>query len=69
MAAGRLTSERLTRDYIQRILDLDQGGPGVNSVIEINPDAISMAATPTRSAGAASSSVPARHPGPPQGQH
>jgi amidase len=43
MAAGRLTSEQLTRDYIQRILDLDQGGPGVNSVIEINPDAISMA--------------------------
>jgi len=43
MAAGRLTSEQLTRDYIQRILDLDQGGPGVNSVIEINPDAVSMA--------------------------
>src|SRR6266704_2899628 len=43
MAAGRLTSEQLTRDYIQRILDLDQGGPGVNSVIEITPDAISMA--------------------------
>ena len=43
MAAGRLTSEQLTRDYIQRILDLDQGGPGVNAVIELNPDAISMA--------------------------
>src|SRR5437879_11624675 len=43
MAAGRLTSEQLTRDYIQRILDLDQGGPGANSVIEINPDAISIA--------------------------
>src|SRR5437773_6267623 len=43
MAAGRLTSEQLTRDYIQRILDLDQGGPGVNAVIEINPDAVSMA--------------------------
>ena len=43
MAAGRLSSEQLTRDYIQRILDLDQGGPGVNAVIEINPDAISMA--------------------------
>src|SRR5258706_4680963 len=43
MAAGRLTSERLTQDYIQRILDLDQGGPAVNSVIELNPDAISMA--------------------------
>src|SRR5437879_10325641 len=43
MASGRLSSEQLTRDYMQRILDLDQGGPGVNAVIEINPDAISMA--------------------------
>src|SRR5712691_7493849 len=43
MAAGRLTSEQLTRDYIQRIVALDQNGPGVNAVIELNPDAISMA--------------------------
>jgi amidase len=40
MAAGKLTSEQLTREYIQRILDLDQGGPGVNAVIELNPNAI-----------------------------
>jgi amidase len=43
MAAGTLTSVRLTNFYIQRILDLDQGGPGVNSVIELNPDALAMA--------------------------
>jgi amidase len=43
MAAGELTSVQLTNFYIQRILDLDQGGPGVNSVIELNPDALAMA--------------------------
>ena len=37
MHAGSLTSEQLTRAYIQRILELDQNGPGVNSVIELNP--------------------------------
>jgi amidase len=43
MAAGTITSEHLTRYYVQRILALDQNGPGVNSVIEINPDAIRIA--------------------------
>ena len=43
MAAGRLTSEQLTREYIQRIIALDQGGPGVNAVIELNPDAVALA--------------------------
>jgi amidase len=43
MAAGRLTSEELTREYIARILALDQKGPGVNSVIELNPEALDMA--------------------------
>src|SRR5689334_21958621 len=48
MAAGRLTSEKLTRAYIQRIRDLDQGDAdgdsvGVNSIIELNPDAIAIA--------------------------
>jgi amidase len=43
MSSGRLSSEQLTREYIQRILKLDQGGPGVNSVIELNPDAITQA--------------------------
>ncbi len=43
MAAGTLTSEGLTMEYIARILALDQNGPGVNAVIELNPDALAMA--------------------------
>src|SRR5690349_24947115 len=43
MSSGRLTSERLTRFYVDRILALDQNGPGVNSVIELNPEAIELA--------------------------
>jgi amidase len=43
MASGKLTSEELTNSYIARILALDQSGPGVNSVIELNPDALNMA--------------------------
>ena len=45
MAAGTLTSEQLTRAYIQRIAQLDEGGAGVgvNAIIELNPDAINIA--------------------------
>src|SRR5256885_15131579 len=46
MAAGRLTSEQLTRAYIQRIQQLDQPSRdsiGVNSVIELNPEALAIA--------------------------
>jgi amidase len=43
MASGRLTSEELTREYIARIIALDQNGPGVNAVIELNPDALDIA--------------------------
>jgi amidase len=43
MAAGTITSEQLTKYYLRRILALDQNGPGVNSVIELNPDAVRIA--------------------------
>jgi len=43
MASGRLTSERLTRAYIDRIHALDSSGPGVNSIMELNPDALAAA--------------------------
>jgi amidase len=43
MASGRLTSVQLTRAYIERIQKLDSSGPGVNSVIELNPDALTIA--------------------------
>jgi amidase len=44
MASGRLTSVQLTLEYIARIIAIDQHGPGVNSVIELNPDALKIAA-------------------------
>ena len=43
MASGKLTSHQLTQEYIDRINALDQNGPGVNALIEFNPDAMKMA--------------------------
>ena len=40
MASGRLTSVELTNYYLARIRALDQGAEGVNSIIELNPDAL-----------------------------
>ena len=43
MDNGRLTSVKLTQFYLDRISALDQSGPNVNSVIELNPDALQLA--------------------------
>ncbi len=43
MASGELTSVELTRYYLKRIIALDENGPGVNAIIELNPDALDMA--------------------------
>jgi amidase len=43
MARGRLTSRELVDKYIDRIEKIDQRGPKLNSVIEINPDAEKIA--------------------------
>jgi amidase len=43
MEEGRLTSRRLTREYIKRIRRLDFHGIQLNSVLEINPDAEEIA--------------------------
>src|SRR5947199_3517279 len=43
MAGGRLTSVQLTQCYLDRIAALDQAGPNVNSVIELNLDALKLA--------------------------
>ena len=40
---GDLTSERLVEWYIQRIETIDYAGPQLNSMIEINPDALNIA--------------------------
>jgi amidase len=43
MAAGTLTSRTLTRSYLDRIARIDHAGPTLNSVIEVNPDALKEA--------------------------
>ncbi len=43
LSAGRLTSRALTEHYLMRIRTLDADGPRVNSVIEVNPDALAQA--------------------------
>jgi amidase len=44
MAAGSLTSRQLTRAYLRRIRQIDLSGIQLNSVIEVNPDALEIAA-------------------------
>jgi amidase len=44
MAAGRLTSEQLVQMYLERIAAYDKAGPKLNAVLEINPDALFIAA-------------------------
>src|SRR6266566_2876257 len=43
MKSGRFTSRSLVKKYLDRIDEIDKNGPAVNSIIEINPDAISIA--------------------------
>ena len=44
MSAGELTSLQAAESYLERIHAIDQNGARVNSVIELNPDAQSIAA-------------------------
>lgn len=48
LQVGKLTSRSLVEKYSDRIKDLDQKGVKLNSVIELNPDAESIAATMDR---------------------
>lgn len=43
MDAGTLDSRQLTQQLIQRIHQLDQSGPTLRAVLEINPDAMKLA--------------------------
>jgi amidase len=43
MATGRLSARSLTEHYIARIHAIDQHGPRLNSVLEVNPDASRIA--------------------------
>lgn len=43
MQAGKMSSETITSLYLKRIAAIDKSGPQINSVIEINPDALPIA--------------------------
>jgi amidase len=43
LSAGKITASGLARAYLARIEAYDRGGPGLNAVREINPDALSLA--------------------------
>ncbi|MFN8220697.1 MAG: amidase [Fimbriimonadales bacterium] len=43
MKEGRETARSITQKYLERIEAIDRSGPKVNSVIEVNPDALAIA--------------------------
>ncbi len=43
MKSGKLSSHSITEKYLARIEELDRRGPSLHSVIEVNPDALSIA--------------------------
>jgi amidase len=43
MATGHTSAVELTRFYLDRIAAIDRGGPILNSIIELNPDALAIA--------------------------
>jgi amidase len=43
MKSGRFTARSLVNKYLDRIAEIDKNGPAINSVIELNPDAGSIA--------------------------
>ena len=43
MQTGKFTGRSLVEKYLARIEEVDKRGPAVNAVIEINPDAVSIA--------------------------
>jgi len=43
MKSGELTSRSITEMYLKRIDSIDKKGPAINAVIELNPDALTIA--------------------------
>ncbi|HEY8970825.1 MAG TPA: amidase family protein, partial [Puia sp.] len=43
MASGEMTSRGITEAYLRRIKEVDKQGPMLNAVIELNPDAVTIA--------------------------
>ena len=43
MQSGKTTSQALVKAYLARIKKIDKSGPHINSIIELNPDALAIA--------------------------
>ncbi|MBZ5544397.1 MAG: amidase [Acidobacteriia bacterium] len=43
MKSGKFSAASLTEKYLARIREIDRAGPAINSVIEVNPDALEIA--------------------------
>ena len=43
MQSGKYTARSITEKYLERIAAIDKAGPAINSVIELNPDAVAIA--------------------------
>jgi len=43
MKSGKYTARSITEQYISRIDEIDKSGPTINSVLELNPDALKIA--------------------------
>ena len=49
MKSGKFTARAIVEKYLERIEAIDKHGPALNSVIEMNPDALAIADRWTRS--------------------
>ena len=43
MKSGKFTARSIAQRYLDRIAEIDKQGPAINSIIELNPDALSIA--------------------------
>jgi amidase len=43
MKSGKFTARSLVEKYLARVDEVDKRGPGVNAILEVNPDALSIA--------------------------
>ena len=70
MKSGKFTARSIAEKYLARIEAIDKHGPAVNSVIELNPDALAIADALDRERQDKRAARPAaRHPGSDQRQH
>ena len=70
MKMGELTACSITEMYLRRIAEIDQAGPTLNAVIEVNPDALEIAAAlDTERRGTRPARPASRHTDPDQRQH